>query len=155
MRLCRSFTSVVDLITRLLPRPLEPFDSSIPTVACTHTATANMTLGPLALRSFNSSVFAASSGSTTSSKDASAYDYTVIVVHVVLGALATMLLLPTGVMIPRYARGLTTARWWFPVHMGVQGLTVVIGVGALATAFWLGGAGGSSHQVRSSRSVKS
>lgn len=96
-----------------------------------------------------------SSVSTRNTEDGSAYDYTVIVVHVVFGALATMFLLPIGIMIPRYARGLTTARWWFPLHTGVQGLAVVAGVGALATALWLGGAGGSNHQVGLSHSMRS
>ena len=83
----------------------------------------------------------------SASKHGSAYNINLIVVHVILGAVATMLFLPSGIVIPRYARGLVTARWWFPLHLAVQGLGAVAGLGALGTAFSLGGAGGSAHQV--------
>ena len=59
----------------------------------------------------------------------------VLLAHVVCGALATMLFLPIGVLVPRIARGLTSKRWWFPVHSAVNGLVgTVLVVAAYGTA---------------------
>lgn len=43
-----------------------------------------------------------------------------------------MLVLPLGTLVPRFARGLTTKRWWFPVHSAVNG---IIGFGLVIVAF--------------------
>ena len=107
-----------------------------------------MTSDFIAARSSRLSGFAVWSDSDLGSSNGTAYDYNVIKVHVILGSLATMLFLPLGILIPRYARGLSTARWWFPAHMTVQGLAALLAIGALGIALYLGGAGGSSHQVR-------
>ncbi|KAK4687769.1 hypothetical protein P7C73_g2349, partial [Tremellales sp. Uapishka_1] len=57
------------------------------------------------------------------------------VAHAVVGSLATMFFLPLGILLPRYARGLTTARWWFPIHAAWQGL---IAFALVIAAFGLG-----------------
>ena len=49
-------------------------------------------------------------------------NHRLLVAHAVCGALATMVFLPLGVLIPRYARGLGTARWWLPIHGAVNGV---------------------------------
>jgi hypothetical protein len=60
-----------------------------------------------------------------------------MIAHVVVGALATMLFLPLGTLVPRFARGMTTKRWWFPVHSAVNGIIgfiLVIAAFAIAMA---------------------
>nr|XP_018262482.1 uncharacterized protein I303_05499 [Kwoniella dejecticola CBS 10117]OBR84640.1 hypothetical protein I303_05499 [Kwoniella dejecticola CBS 10117] len=56
----------------------------------------------------------------------------ILVAHVVCGALATMLILPIGILIPRIARGFTMKRWWFPAHGAMNGL---IAFALIVTAF--------------------
>lgn len=73
----------------------------------------------------------------------------ILVAHVVCGALATLLLLPLGVLIPRYARALGTGRWWFPVHMGVQLIGTALAIAALTIGYHMGAADGTAHPVRS------
>ena len=52
----------------------------------------------------------------------SRHNHRLLVAHAVCGALATMVFLPLGVLISRYARGSGTARWWLPVHGAVNGV---------------------------------
>lgn len=62
-----------------------------------------------------------------------------LVAHMVCGALATLLFLPLGAIIPRIARTYTTRRWWFPVHATTQGListAFVIAAFACNRHFW-------------------
>lgn len=47
----------------------------------------------------------------------------VLIAHIVCGAIAVMMVLPGGVVVPRITRGLTTSRWWFQFHAINQGLT--------------------------------
>ena len=56
----------------------------------------------------------------------------ILIAHVSCGALATMLLLPLGVLIPRLARAMSVHRWWFPVHAALNGL---LGMGLVVAAF--------------------
>ncbi|WVQ96841.1 hypothetical protein IAU59_003948 [Kwoniella sp. CBS 9459] len=56
----------------------------------------------------------------------------ILIAHVVCGALATMAVLPIGILVPRIARGLTTSRWWFPVHAALNG---ILGFGLIVAAF--------------------
>jgi hypothetical protein len=71
----------------------------------------------------------------------------VLIAHVVCGAAATLVLLPFGVLIPRYARALSTGRWWFTLHMAVQIIGIILALIALATGFAQGGAEGAAHPV--------
>jgi hypothetical protein len=71
----------------------------------------------------------------------------ILIAHVVCGAAATLVLLPFGVLIPRYARALSTGRWWFPLHMAVQIIGIILALVALATGFAQGGAEGAAHPV--------
>jgi hypothetical protein len=71
----------------------------------------------------------------------------VLIAHVVCGAAATLVLLPFGVLIPRYARALSTGRWWFTLHMAVQIVGIILALIALATGFAQGGAEGAAHPV--------
>jgi len=70
-----------------------------------------------------------SSGSSSSS------GRNILVAHVVTGALATTLFLPLGILTPRFARGLTTKRWWFPAHSANNG---VIAFGLVIAAYAIG-----------------
>ncbi|TXT13508.1 hypothetical protein VHUM_00875 [Vanrija humicola] len=58
-----------------------------------------------------------------------------LIAHVTCGLLATLLVLPGGVVVPRITRGLTTTRWWFRFHAVNQGL---FAVALIAVAFGLG-----------------
>jgi len=71
----------------------------------------------------------------------------VLIAHVVCGAAATLVLLPLGVLIPRYARALSTGRWWFILHMAVQIIGIILALIALGTGFAQGGAEGAAHPV--------
>jgi hypothetical protein len=71
----------------------------------------------------------------------------VLVAHVACGAAATLLLLPLGVLIPRYGRALSKGRWWFPLHMAVQLIGSIAAVVAVATGSNLGGEDGAAHPV--------
>jgi protein-S-isoprenylcysteine O-methyltransferase Ste14 len=71
----------------------------------------------------------------------------VLAAHVACGALATLLLLPLGVLIPRYGRALSRGRWWFPLHMAVQFIGVILAVAALALGYKMGSAPGTAHPV--------
>jgi len=71
----------------------------------------------------------------------------ILVAHVVCGALATLLLLPLGVLIPRYARAMSKGRWWFPLHMGVQLGGTALAIAALAIGYQMGAAEGTAHPV--------
>lgn len=70
-----------------------------------------------------------------------------VIAHATLGALATMLLLPLGVMAAR-SRALTRGRGWFPAHMGVQVLSLgcVVAAFGVAWAHFRGGLS-SPHRV--------
>ncbi|KAL1412953.1 hypothetical protein Q8F55_000702 [Vanrija albida] len=57
-----------------------------------------------------------------------------LIAHVTCGLLATLLVLPGGVVVPRITRGLTTTRWWFRFHAVNQGL---FAVALIAVAFGL------------------
>jgi hypothetical protein len=89
------------------------------------------------------------SGSSSTSPDGSQRG--ILVAHVVTGALATMLFLPLGILTPRYARGLTTKRWWFPAHSANNG---IIAFALIITAYAIGrnkfgdAQGDSPHPVR-------
>ena len=87
-------------------------------------------------------------GSSSESSDSS--DRNILVAHVVTGALATMLFLPLGILTPRYARGLTTKRWWFPAHSannGVIAFALVIAAYAIGQAKFGDATGDSPHPV--------
>jgi hypothetical protein len=71
----------------------------------------------------------------------------ILIAHVVCGAAATLVLLPFGVLIPRYARALSTGQWWFTLHMAVQIIGIILALIALATGFAQGGAEGAAHPV--------
>ncbi|KLT45738.1 hypothetical protein CC85DRAFT_299386 [Cutaneotrichosporon oleaginosum] len=58
-----------------------------------------------------------------------------VVAHAVCGALATMLLLPVGVMAARAPRAFTGKRWWFPLHAGVQALAATFVLAAFGIAW--------------------
>lgn len=58
----------------------------------------------------------------------------VILTHVVLGALAAMVLVPLGVLTPRLGRGWNTSRWWFPVHAVLNSLGAVLAIAAFGYA---------------------
>ncbi|WVR06275.1 hypothetical protein IAU60_003305 [Kwoniella sp. DSM 27419] len=74
-----------------------------------------------------------SNGGTIVDNDASTtQSHNVLIAHVVCGALATMAILPIGIIVPRLGRGLTTGRWWFPVHGAMNGL---LGFGLITAAF--------------------
>lgn len=45
-----------------------------------------------------------------------------LIAHAVCGAIATVFLLPMGVLIPRIARGINLSRWWFPAHGAINGI---------------------------------
>jgi hypothetical protein len=65
-----------------------------------------------------------------------------LIAHVVCGALATMLVIPAAVLVPRYARGLSNSRWWFPVHgsaMGIVALALVVAAFIIAVTNSTGG----------------
>jgi hypothetical protein len=59
----------------------------------------------------------------------------------VCGALAAMVFLPLGILIPRYVRGLGTSRWWLPVHGAMNG---TVGGTLILVAYAI--ARGSFHQ---------
>lgn len=71
----------------------------------------------------------------------------ILIAHVVCGAAATLVLLPLGVLIPRYVRLFSGRRWWFPVHAIVQLAGIVLALVALGTGFNMGGVPGSVHPV--------
>ncbi|GMK59817.1 hypothetical protein CspeluHIS016_0900340 [Cutaneotrichosporon spelunceum] len=82
----------------------------------------------------------ASSGSSEGS-ESSEYGiqisrHSVVVAHVTCGALATLLLLPVGVMAARAPRAFTSKRWWFPLHACTQvlGLALVLAAFGIAWA---------------------
>lgn len=76
----------------------------------------------------------------------------ILIAHVVCGALATLLLLPLGVLIPRYARAMSKGRWWFPLHVGLQLGGTALAVAALAIGYQMGAADGTAHPVSPSAS---
>lgn len=84
---------------------------------------------------------------------ASALVPAILVAHVVCGALATLLLLPLGVLIPRYGRALSKGRWWFPVHIWVQVIGVILVIAALAIGYQMGAEEGTAHPVSRLRGV--
>lgn len=45
-----------------------------------------------------------------------------VIAHMVIGGIVTMIIIPFAVLVPRFARGLTTKRWWLPVHSGIAGV---------------------------------
>lgn len=75
----------------------------------------------------------------------------ILLAHIITGALATMLFLPLGILTPRYARGMTTKRWWFPAHSASNG---IIAFGLIVAAYAIGNTqfgdsgGVSPHPVR-------
>ena len=60
------------------------------------------------------------------------HSYNIMLAHATCGALATMLFIPLGVLVPRLTRGLTTSRWWFPAHAAIVGLVAY----GLVSAAW-------------------
>jgi hypothetical protein len=86
----------------------------------------------------------------SSSGSGSSSGRNILVAHVVTGALATMLFLPLGILTPRYARGLTTKRWWFPAHSannGVIAFALVIAAYAIGQSKFGDAQGSSPHPV--------
>lgn len=67
-----------------------------------------------------------------------------VVAHAACGALATMLILPVGIMAARAPRAFTAKRWWFPLHAGIQG---VLGLGLVLAAFGIAWSKFSLHPV--------
>lgn len=88
---------------------------------------------------------------TSTSESNSDSGRSILVAHVVTGALATMLFLPLGILTPRYARGLTTNRWWFPAHSannGIVAFALVVAAYAIGRAKFGSAQGDSPHPVR-------
>lgn len=70
-----------------------------------------------------------------------------LLAHAICGALAIMLFMPIGTLVPRLSRGISRSRWWFPTHAALNGLLaggLVIAAFAIANSY-LGSAG--SHSV--------
>ncbi|WVQ80714.1 hypothetical protein IAT38_002819 [Cryptococcus sp. DSM 104549] len=114
-----------------------------------HLASGNTKLALLGVLS-NSTNTTISSGDSGSSDDGTttSSSHKILVAHVVCGALAAMAVLPTGMLVPRIARGMTTSRWWFPVHgvlNGILGFGLVTAAFAIARANFDGGFN-SSHR---------
>lgn len=87
-------------------------------------------------------------GDSSSTADADARQR-VLLAHAVCGALAAMLIIPSMVLVPRIARGLTRKRWWFPIHAAGSGM---LGMGLVLAAFLIAitqfdGEAGPTHRV--------
>ncbi|GFZ45290.1 hypothetical protein JCM24511_03016 [Saitozyma sp. JCM 24511] len=80
----------------------------------------------------------AGSGSVVSSSGTSR---SILIAHIVCGALATMFFLPVGILVPRIARGLSSRRWWFPIHstgMGIFAFGFVVAAFSIARTYFPG-----------------
>ncbi|WWC88768.1 uncharacterized protein L201_003681 [Kwoniella dendrophila CBS 6074] len=76
-----------------------------------------------------------SSSTTTSTSN-------ILIAHVVCGSIATMAILPIGIIIPRISRGFSINRWWFPTHGALNGLIafgLIVAAFGIAKANFLGG----------------
>lgn len=73
----------------------------------------------------------------------------ILAAHAVCGAVATLILLPLGVLIPRYGRAFSKGRWWFPLHMVAQLIGVILAIAAMGTGYTMGGVDGTAHPVSS------
>ncbi|WVR06276.1 hypothetical protein IAU60_003306 [Kwoniella sp. DSM 27419] len=74
-----------------------------------------------------------STGSSSGGGDANPPGYhRMIIAHAACGAVATMAILPIGILVPRLARAFTIKRWWFPVHGALNG---IVGFGLITAAF--------------------
>ncbi|OCF41515.1 hypothetical protein I317_04718, partial [Kwoniella heveanensis CBS 569] len=125
---------------------LATLDSSIPS---TPGSTMNPIIGGGTTSGSGSGSGSGSSGTSGTSGGASAGGSTafesnknILIAHVVCGALATMAVLPIGILVPRIARGLTTSRWWFPVHAAMNG---ILGFGLIVAAFAIARANFHNH----------
>ncbi|WVQ72831.1 hypothetical protein IAR50_002392 [Cryptococcus sp. DSM 104548] len=119
-----------------------PGDSAADATLKQHSVSGNSKiylLTPWSTNSTSSSNSSSSSNPTSSTGDDTSSDdsatskrHRMLIAHVACGAVATMALFPIGVITPRIARGLTTSRWWLPVHGAVNGL---LGFGLVVAAF--------------------
>ncbi|GFZ42603.1 hypothetical protein JCM24511_00319 [Saitozyma sp. JCM 24511] len=90
------------------------------------------------------------SRNSDSTSTASGLARTMLIAHVVCGAFATMLVIPAAVLVPRYARGLSDSRWWFPVHgsaMGIVALALVTAAFIIAVTNFTGGFNSNHRKV--------
>ncbi|KAL7423278.1 hypothetical protein Q5752_002578 [Cryptotrichosporon argae] len=88
-----------------------------------------------------------SSAAVQSSSGTSGSSSKVLVAHVACGALVAFCVFPLGAVVPRFARGMTNRRWWFPMHginQGILGLGLVIVTFGLGLTF--GGSINSTHR---------
>ncbi|WWD18392.1 hypothetical protein CI109_102842 [Kwoniella shandongensis] len=106
-----------------------PKSSAVNANIVQHLASGNTKLNLLSTQPINSTT---SSTSGSSSSSSTSGNRKALIAHVAVGAVATMAVLPIGIIIPRIARGLSTKRWWFPAHAAVNGL---IGMGLVIAAF--------------------
>ncbi|ORX40168.1 hypothetical protein BD324DRAFT_263199 [Kockovaella imperatae] len=107
-----------------------------------HNKNGNMQFNLLATYNPNEGNSGSSSSSSSSSPSTAVY------AHAAFGALAAMLFLPLGALVPRWARAFTVKRWWFPAHgalNGILGLTCVVVAFAIAAASFDDGVLGSTH----------
>ncbi|ADV21802.1 Conserved hypothetical protein [Cryptococcus gattii WM276] len=107
-----------------------PGNSAVNATIKQHTASGNTKLNLLSTLT-NSTNTTISSGADSESPSDSA-SHQALIAHVACGAVATMVLFPSGILVPRIARGLTEKRWWFAVHGVVNGL---LGFGLVIAAF--------------------
>lgn len=70
-----------------------------------------------------------------------------LIAHITCGVLATMMVLPGGVVVPRITRGLTTSNWWFRFHQISQGICAIALIAAgFGIALRFGGELDSTHR---------
>jgi hypothetical protein len=73
-----------------------------------------------------------------------------LLVHAVIGGIATVILLPLGVIIPRLSKTFVGRVWWIPAHGVVNGLLaggLIIAAWAIAQSKLGGGMGPGDHSV--------
>ncbi|WRT67692.1 uncharacterized protein IL334_004664 [Kwoniella shivajii] len=125
-----------------------PGSSSSSSSFTQHLASGNTQLSLLATLTNNNSSTSTNGGSNSSSNSTSnsnsgagsgsgsgiigGTNKKVLIAHVVCGSLATMAILPIGILVPRIARAFTIDRWWFPLHGALNG---IIAFGLITAAF--------------------
>ncbi|OCF55017.1 hypothetical protein L486_07673 [Kwoniella mangroviensis CBS 10435] len=109
-----------------------------------HLASGNTQISLLANSLPNTTTTSGNGTSSTSNSPISAGGSSkkVLIAHVACGGVATMAILPIGILVPRISRGLTMQRWWFPVHGALNGLTafgLIVAAFGIARANFSGG----------------
>ncbi|AFR95058.2 hypothetical protein C343_03148 [Cryptococcus neoformans C23] len=107
-----------------------PGNSAVNAMIKQHTASGNTELNLLSTLMNSTNTTVTSGADSESPADSTSRQ--ALIAHVACGAVATMALFPSGILVPRIARGLTGKRWWFPVHGVVNGL---LGFGFVVAAF--------------------